>query len=236
MSMFPVVILAGGLATRLHPVTETIPKALVDIAGKPFIWRQLDYLRAQGVKDVLLCVGHLGETIQQYVGDGKELGLMVRYSFDGAKLLGTGGAIKKALSFLEDDFFILYGDSYLPVNFSMVQKTYKLKKRLALMTVLKNQDQWDKSNVLFVDGQLIDYNKYAPRAAMTYIDYGLAIVSAKVFEGYPPDTCFDLADVYKHLAMQNELSGFEVYERFYEIGSHQGLRETEEYFLNKGNV
>lgn len=233
MTIFPVVILAGGLATRLHPVTEAIPKALVDVVGRPFIERQLDFLRAQGVKDVLLCVGHLGEMIQLRLGAGQDRGLTVRYSFDGEKLLGTGGAIKKALPLLGNDFFVLYGDSYLPINFSMVQKSYELENRLALMTVLRNQDQWDKSNVLFIDGKLIEYNKLSPRAEMTYVDYGLGVFSAKVFKEYPADSFFDLADVYQNLARQNELIGFEVYERFYEIGSHQGLRETEEYFLNK---
>jgi MurNAc alpha-1-phosphate uridylyltransferase len=234
--LFPVAILAGGLATRLRPITETIPKALVDVAGKPFIVRQLEYLQAQGVRDVALCVGYLGEMIQDVVGTGERFGLQVRYSFDGSELLGTGGALKKALPVLGDHFFVLYGDSYLPVVFSAVQDAYVQSGRPALMTVLKNGDRWDKSNVLFVDGQLVEYNKRAPRPKMAYIDYGLGLVSANVFDTCPIDSPFDLADVYKDLSVKGQLAGLEVHQRFYEIGSHSGLKEAEEYFLTKENV
>jgi NDP-sugar pyrophosphorylase family protein len=231
--MLPVAILAGGLATRLRPITETIPKALVDVAGKSFIDWQLKYLGAQGVRDVVLCVGYLGELIQEVIGNGERFGLRVQYSFDGAKLLGTGGAIKKALPLMGESCFVLYGDSYLPIDFSLVQQTYKKSGLPALMTVLKNSNQWDKSNVLFVDGKLVEYNKREPRPDMAYIDYGLGMVSASVFDTYPNDEPFDLADVYQNLSQQGHLAGFEVHERFYEIGSHSGLKETEDYFFTK---
>ena len=197
--MLPVAILAGGLATRLRPITETIPKALVDVAGKPFIAWQLEYLAAQGVRDVVLCVGYLGEFIQEVIGNGERFGLRVQYSFDGAKLLGTGGAIKKALPLMGKNCFVLYGDSYLPINFSSVQQAYVESALPALMTVLKNSNQWDKSNVLFVDGKLIEYNKREPHPEMAFIDYGLGMVSASVFDTYPNDDLFDLADVYQNL-------------------------------------
>ena len=148
--MLPVAILAGGLATRLRPITETIPKALVEVAGEPFIARQLNYLSEQGVSKVVLCVGYLGDMIRDVVGSGERFGLKVSYSEDGPTLLGTGGALKAALPLLGRHFFVLYGDSYLPVNFSAVQTAYEQNKRQSLMTVLKNQDRWDKSNVLFV--------------------------------------------------------------------------------------
>lgn len=231
--MFPVAILAGGIATRLRPITETIPKALVDVAGKPFIIRQLEYLGAQGVRNVVLCVGYLGEMIQEVVGTGERYGLHVHYSLDGPKLLGTGGALKRALPVLDDCFFVLYGDSYLPLDFSAVQDAYVRSGQPALMTVLKNEDRWDKSNVLFVDGRLIEYNKLAPRLEMAYIDYGLGLVSASVFDTYLTDDPFDLADVYQNLSIKGQLAGLEVHQRFYEIGSHNGLKEAEEYFLNK---
>ena len=234
--LFPVAILAGGLATRLRPITETIPKALVDVAGKPFIARQLEYLYAQGVRNVVLCVGYLGEMIQEVVGTGERYGLQVRYSFDGSELLGTGGALKKALPLLENHFFVLYGDSYLPVNFSTVQDAYVRSGQPALMTVLKNGDRWDKSNVLFVDGQLVEYNKRAPRPEMAYIDYGLGLVSASVFDPYPNHGPFDLATVYQDLSVKGLLAGLEMHQRFYEIGSHSGLKEAEEYFLTKEKV
>jgi len=234
--MFPVTILAGGLATRLRPITETIPKALVDVAGKPFIIRQLSYLREQGISHVVLCVGYLGDMIRDVVGRGESFGLKVSYSEDGLNLLGTGGALAKAIPLLGDDFFVLYGDSFLPVNFSSVQEAYEKSKQPALMTVLKNQNQWDKSNVLFVDGRLHEYNKRNPRAEMTYIDYGLGVVSASVLKQRPVGQPFDLSDVYQDLSLQGQLAGLEVHERFYEIGSHTGLQETENYFLTKEKV
>jgi MurNAc alpha-1-phosphate uridylyltransferase len=229
--MFPVAILAGGLATRLRPITETIPKALVDVAGKPFIVRQLSYLREQGISHVVVCIGYLGDMIREVVGNGNSLGLYVSYSDDGPNLLGTGGALAKGMQLLGDDFFVLYGDSFLPVNFSVVQRAYEISGQPALMTVLKNQNQWDKSNVLFVDGQLLEYNKVSPRAEMTYIDYGLGVISASVLKQRPVSQPFDLAAVYQDLSLQGHLAGLEIYERFYEIGSHTGLKETEDYFL-----
>ena len=234
--MFPVAILAGGLATRLRPITETIPKALVDVAGKPFIVRQLSYLREQGINEGVLCIGYLGDMIREVVGRGESLGLKVSYSEDGPNLLGTGGALTKALDLLGDQFFVLYGDSFLPVGFSAVQEAYEKRGGPALMTVLKNQNQWDKSNVLFVGGRLLEYNKRTPRAEMTYIDYGLGVVSASVLKRRPVDQPFDLADVYQDLSLQGQLAGLEVHERFYEIGSHTGLKEAEEYFLTKEKV
>jgi NDP-sugar pyrophosphorylase family protein len=234
--IFPAAILAGGFATRLRPITETVPKALVKVAGKQFIAHQLSYLHVQGITNVVLCVGYLGNMIRDFVGNGKSFGLNVRYSEDGASLLGTGGALRGAISLLGDQFFVLYGDSFLPIDFSAVQQAYQLSGKQALMTVLKNGNQWDKSNVHFLDGRLLEYNKRAPRAEMTHIDYGLSVVSASVFMKRSLGQSFDLADVYNCLSLKGELAGLEVHERFYEIGSHAGLRETEDYFLLRESV
>jgi N-acetyl-alpha-D-muramate 1-phosphate uridylyltransferase len=231
--MLPVAILAGGLATRLRPITETMPKALVDVAGKPFIVRQLSYLREQGISHVVLCIGYLGDMVREVIGSGERFELEVRYSEDGPNLLGTGGALAKAMPLLGNDFFVLYGDSFLPVNFLVAQTAYEMSGRPALMTVLKNENQWDKSNVQFVEGRLIEYNKRTPKPEMSYIDYGLGIVSASVLMQHPFGQPFDLADVYQNLSLQGQLAGLEVRERFYEIGSHTGLKETGDYFLNK---
>lgn len=230
---FPVAILAGGMATRLRPITETIPKALVDVSGQPFINRQLSYLRDQGVSSVVICVGYLGNMIEEVVGNGEQFGLSVSYAPDGPTLLGTGGALKKALPLLGQHFFVLYGDSFLPINFLQVEQAYVQSARQALMTVLKNGDRWDKSNVLFLNGQLIEYNKKAPRPDMAYIDYGLGLVSSDVLATYPADEPFDLADVYQELSMKGRLAGLEVHERFYEIGSHEGLKAAKDYFFTK---
>ena len=231
--VFTVAILAGGLATRLRPITETIPKVLVDVSGQPFVNRQLAYLRDQGVSRVVLCVGYLGNMIEDVVGNGEQFGLSVSYAHDGSTLLGTGGALKKAMPLLGEHFFVLYGDSFLPINFLQVQQAYVVSKQQALMTVLKNGDRWDKSNVLFTNGRLVEYNKHAPRPDMAYIDYGLGVVSADVLAPYPADKPFDLADVYQALSTKGQLAGLEVHERFYEIGSHEGLKEAEDYFFTK---
>lgn len=231
--MLPVAILAGGLATRLRPITETIPKALIEIAGEPFIFHQLRYLKEQGITTVVLCIGYLGEMIQERIGDGSGFGVRVSYSLDGPKLLGTGGAIKAALPLLGESFYIFYGDSYLPINFNSVKHAYLVSKKLGLMTVLKNDNQWDKSNVVFQNKCLIEYNKEIIKPNMTYIDYGLGILSAQVFREYAGSETFDLSKVYNKLSLKGQLYGYEVFERFYEIGSHQGILETEDYLISR---
>jgi MurNAc alpha-1-phosphate uridylyltransferase len=234
--MLSVAILAGGLATRLRPITETIPKALIEIAGEPFINHQLKYLKKQGISSVVLCIGYLGEMIKSVVGDGSQFGLQVHYSFDGPKLLGTGGAIKAALPILGPHFYIFYGDSYLPIEFEPVEKAYFSSKKLGLMTVLRNNNQWDKSNVIYENHQLVEYNKNLLKPNMSYIDYGLGILNSDVFTTYSEDTPFDLSIVYNDLSIKNQLFGFEVKNRFYEIGSHQGIVETEQYLKFKGYI
>lgn len=231
--ILPVAILAGGLATRLRPITEKIPKALVDVAGKPFVARQLEYLKQQGIIRVVLCVGHLGEQLEAVVGDGSAFGLDVRYSWDGQRLLGTGGALRQALPLLGEKFFVFYGDSYLPIDFRAVEQDFLASGKPALMTVLKNGNRWDKSNVLFRDGRLVEYNKRAPRSEMAHIDYGLGVLSASVFDSSPANEIFDLADIYHDLSLRGLLAGYEVFERFYEIGSRDGLSEAVEYFRKR---
>ncbi|SHI27688.1 hypothetical protein SAMN04488135_118104 [Pollutimonas bauzanensis] len=183
-----------------------------------------------------MCIGYLGEMIQAEVGDGSRFGMDVSYSLDGPVLLGTGGALKQALPLLGKHFFVLYGDSFLPIDFAAVERSFLASGKSALMTVLKNGDRWDKSNVLFQNGELIEYNKQAPTQEMTYIDYGLGVLSGQVLAKYPNALPFDLAQVYHELSVEGQLAGYEVHERFYEIGSHGGLKETEAYFLEKGKA
>jgi MurNAc alpha-1-phosphate uridylyltransferase len=231
----PVAILAGGLASRLRPVTETIPKALVEVAGKPFILRQLDYLRRQGISRVVLCVGFLGEQIEALVGDGAPCGLSVSYSQDWPTLMGTGGALRQALPLLDSQFLILYGDSYLPIDFASVERAFMSSGKPALMTVQRNADEWDKSNVLFVDSVIVEYNKRAPTPSMRHIDYGLGVISAQVLVDENTTGPFDLADIYHRLSLSGQLAGYEVHERFYEVGSHKGLAEAADYFEGRGD-
>lgn len=229
----PVAILAGGLATRLRPITERIPKALVDVAGKPFIVRQLAYLRQQGLTRVVICLGYLGEQVEAIVGDGSSSNLEVRYSWDGPRLLGTGGALTQALPLLGEQFFVLYGDSFLPIDFRAVERAFLTSGKPALMTVLRNQNRWDKSNVLFRDRCIVEYNKRTPKPEMAHIDYGLGVLSSSVLGNAPRSESFDLADIYNGLSLRGLLAGHEVFERFYEIGTHDGLGETIEYFRKR---
>jgi NDP-sugar pyrophosphorylase family protein len=210
-------------------VTEKVPKALLPLAGRPFIHWQLESLARQKITRVVLCVGFLGEQIQAAVGDGAKFAMQVRYSFDGDVPLGTGGALRHALPMLGEAFFVLYGDSYLACSFAAVQAAYEASRLPALMTVFHNASRWDRSNVLWRDGALVEYNKCAPRADMAHVDYGLSIVSARALAQWSDGAVFDLADAYHELSLRGELGGFEVGERFYEIGSMHGLEETERY-------
>jgi len=225
----PVAILAGGLASRLRPITESIPKALVPVAGSAFIEHQLALLASQGYSRVVLCVGHLGEMIQAHLGDGASRGMQIEYAFDGPQLLGTGGALLRARPLLGDAFFVLYGDTYLPCDFRAVEQAFRDSLKPALMTVLRNDDKWDTSNTVFSDGRVLRYDKHARSPEMRYIDYGLGALKSDTLEGRPPHSPFDIGELYAKLAEQGELAGFQVHRRFYEIGSLQGLADAETY-------
>jgi N-acetyl-alpha-D-muramate 1-phosphate uridylyltransferase len=231
--MLPVAILAGGLATRIRPITEKLPKALLNIAGKPFIFHQLDLLRNQGVDRVVLCLGHLAEQVVAAVGNGRQFGLAIEYSFDGRELLGTGGALKQALPLLGDSFFVLNGDSYLRCSLTGIQTAFEVAQRPALMTVLRNDGQWDRSNVIFRNGEVIEYDKTALRSEMTHIDFGMSVLSSSIFSPYRETRIIDLADICRALSRIGQLAAVEVFERFYEVGSPQGIRETETYLSHQ---
>lgn len=224
---FPVAILAGGLATRLRPITEKIPKVLVPVAGRPFLAHQLELLRAQGITRAVLCLGHLGEMVREQFGDGQAHGVHLDYSFDGPTLLGTGGALRRALPLLDTNFFVLYGDSYLPIPFQPVAECFEHSGKLGLMTVYHNEGRYDISNVVFADGVIQVYDKKRRLPEMRHIDYGLSVFQARAFDAWPPDQSFDLSDVMGRLVTQKQLAGFEVAERFYEIGSPAGLAELD---------
>ena len=228
----PLVLLAGGLATRLQPITKTIPKAMVDIEGQPFISRQLNLLKREGIEEIVICAGHLGEQIQDFVKNGSSFGLKVEYSFDGDQLLGTGGALKKALPLLDENFWVMYGDSYLDISFPPILEYFSRHDFPALMTVLYNDNQWDKSNVLFQDGRILGYDKKMPSQGMKHIDYGLGILTERALNDWDGIQIFDMAEVYRKCAMRENLLGYEVTKRFYEIGSPEGLAETRNYIKN----
>lgn len=230
--MIPVAILAGGLATRLRPITEKIPKSLVPVAGRPFLAHQLEMLHARGIRRVVLCIGFLGEMIEREFGSAA-YGIKLDYSFDGEKLLGTGGAIKRALPKLGEEFFILYGDSYLPIPYAPVADFFRRSGKPGLMTVYHNEGLYDTSNVVFADGEIKVYDKKNRRPEMRHIDYGLSLFKASVFDAYAADRVFDLAEVMGKLVREQQLAGYEVPERFYEMGSPAGLAELEALLSSK---
>ena len=221
----PVAILAGGLATRLRPLTETVPKLLVPICDRPFFEYQIASLREQNIKDIVVCAGFLGERIKEEFGDGASRGVRIRYSFDGPSLLGTGGAIKRAIPLLGDTFFVLYGDSFLQIDYEAVFESFRRSGRSALMTVFRNNNRWDASNVEFADGEIKAYDKMNRTERMAYIDYGLSLYRAKVFESYPSETAIDLSSIVRDLVARGDVAGHEATSRFYEVGSFSGIEE-----------
>jgi N-acetyl-alpha-D-muramate 1-phosphate uridylyltransferase len=225
-SLPPVAILAGGLATRLRPVTLTMPKSMIEVAGEPFIAHQLRLLAQCEVRAVVICAGHLRSQIENYVGEGIRFGCTVRYSVDGERPLGTGGALRKALPLLAPDFMVLYGDSYLPVDLRPVYAAFRDAGLDGLMTVFRNEGRFDSSNVDFDGGRVLRYNKQTPTPDMKYIDYGLGILRRKCLLEFGLGQPFDLAELYSGLAARQALAGYEVYRRFFEIGSPAGLAET----------
>jgi len=229
----PVAILAGGLATRLRPMTETMPKALILVAGRPFIEHQFLLLKKYGVERAVVCVGYMGEMVREAIGD-ERVGLKVEYSFDGPRLLGTGGSLKKALPMLGDAFFVLYGDSYLDCDYREVEAAFLRSGKPGLMTAFRNMGRYDKSNMVFRDGRVINYDKKSVAPDMEYIDYGLSVLTKEAVTGFDAGDAFDLADLYKDLVDRGEMAGYEVTRRFYEIGSHEGLEETRKFLEMRG--
>jgi NDP-sugar pyrophosphorylase family protein len=233
MSDVPLALLAGGLATRLGPISQRVPKAMVDLEGRPFIDHQLALFRRHGVRRVVLCLGHLGEQVEDHIGNGAAHGLHVEYSHDGPGLLGTGGALRRALSLLGEQFWVVYGDSYVDIDFAAVLKTFQAADTPALMTVLENSDRWDKSNVVYQHGRLLAYDKTRRTPEMQHVDYGVALLTRSVAERIPPARSYDLAELYGRLVAEGLMQGYEVNNRFYEIGTPDSLEETRSHLRSK---
>ena len=219
------VILAGGLATRMRPLTLKLPKSMLQIKGRPFLEYQLELLKEYEIKDVLLCVGYKGELIKDHFGDGRKFGMNLSYSFDGDKLLGTAGAMKKAYKLLGENFFLMYGDSYLPYDYQKIEESFKISNKLSLMVAYRNQNRFDKSNLLIQDGMIKLYDKTLQGENLEYIDAGLSILKKEVLNLVPEDEPYDLEELYRALISEEEMSAFEVKQRFYQIGSFEGLEE-----------
>jgi len=215
----------------MRAFTEQIPKALIPVDGIPFIDLQLAWMASHGVSEIVLSIGYRGELLQKHVGDGERFGIPVRYVDEGTELRGTGGALRFALErdALAETFLVTYGDSFLPIDFAAVGGAFRAANKPAAMTVLRNAGRWDTSNVVFEDGRLVEYDKKrAGRAAdaYQYIDYGVSVLARSLIaDRVPASSSYDLADLFHGLSLRDELAGIEVFERFYEVGSPNGLRD-----------
>ncbi|HLF43269.1 MAG TPA: sugar phosphate nucleotidyltransferase [Acidimicrobiia bacterium] len=223
----PVAILAGGEGTRVaHLTSEQLPKAMLPLNDRPFVDYQLANLADQGIRRVLLLVGYGGETIRRHVENGSRFGLEVDYAFDGPKLLGTGGAIRAALGRLPAEFWVTYGDTLLQVPIEAVEERFLSSSLTACMTVLRNRDRWETSNVA-IEGDLVAaYEKGAAPGTYDYIDYGMILFRRVGFERFATGEVFDLADLLTLLVRYRQLGWFEVEDRFYDIGTEERYRAT----------
>ncbi len=227
------VILAGGLGTRLASINPGLPKSMVEVAGRPFLELQLGLLRESGIREIVLCVGHLADQIEGYFGGGEKFGVRIVYSKEKGGLLGTGGALKQAGPLLEREFLLMYGDSYLEVDYRGVFAYFSRVDQPVLMTVFKNDNRWGKSNVVFRDGVVKAFDKNARDREMNYIDYGLSVFSREILREIPDMAPFSLDLLYRRLAREGRLAGLEVSRRFYEIGAPAGLAELRKLFSER---
>lgn len=234
--MLPVVVLAGGLATRLRQITEKIPKSLISINDIPFVLHQLNLFQQNEINHVHFCLGHLGKMVENVV-DGSIFSKTMRitYSYDGETLLGTGGAIRKALPFLPDTFFVTYGDSFLNIDYQDIESRFfeSVQKDFGLMTIYKNSNHFDTSNVIFQDSKIIFYSKKKLSTNMEYIDFGLGILRKSHFNTFEIYKTFDISEIYENLSLNSLLLNYEVSKRFYEIGSIKGIEDLTNYLKTK---
>jgi len=205
---------------------------MINIAGEPFIFHQIKQLINQRITEIFICLGHLGEIVEKYIRQNNNFGITIHFIYDGKNLLGTGGCIKAMISKLPENFFILYGDSYLDINYFDVYNSYVKQKKSALLTVFKNKSMWDSSNVEIIDNSIKLYSKSNKNDNMEFIDYGLSLVYFGVFEDYKKNNPFDLSIIFENLSKRNDLACFEAKNRFYEIGSKEGIIELDNT-LNK---
>jgi len=224
------VVLAGGLGTRMRPLTDTVPKILVPVLGVPFAARQLQLLAQQGYDDVVVCVGHRADQVREFIGDGRQFGVRVEYVDEGEQLRGTGGALRLAhdRDVLADTFAVIYGDSYLPADPTPVWRAFESDPAPVLMTVFRNRIDPELNNVVFRGGRILRYHKGDRTPDMDHIDWGLSLFERAVIpERVPDDVHVDLASVYESLSGDGELAGFEVTDRYFEVGSPKGLYDLE---------
>ena len=224
------VILAGGVAMRLRPLTETVPKSMLLVSGKPFLEHQISLLRSHGITEIVLCVGHLAQMIVDYFEDGSKFGVQLAYSHEGEPLLGTGGALRKAAPLLKEDFTVTYGDSYLMVDYADLFRIFRESKLPATMVVYRNEDRWDRSNVVVDGGKVAFYSKSERPPNTVYIDAGVSVFRKDALRLLPSEDPVGLDRLLHDLTNRQLLGAYESQQRFYEIGSFSGLQELQQAF------
>ena len=227
-----IVILCGGLATRLGDLAKNTPKSMIQIKDKPFLEYQIENVKKHSITDIVLCVGHLSEQIEDYFGSGEKLGVNINYSYDKDKPLGPIGALKNAETLLQDPFFIMYGDSYIFVDFKKVYTYFSKQDKLALMTIYQNFDKFDSSNIITNHKLVTKYGGEKTKET-TYIDYGVSLLKKKILEDIPADTFYSTNDLFSKLVRQKELLAYEIKKRFYHIGTPEALEEFKKYVETK---
>ena len=220
-----VAVLCGGLATRLGPLSRSTPKSMLAINGRPFMEHQFKLLSGNGIRDIVLCVGHFHEQIMDYFGDGSRFGVNIKYSVDGDTLLGTGGALRRAYPLLDDEFSVMYGDSYLMLPYENIWRAYRESGKPGLMVVYRNDNRYDRSNLIVRDRRVVLYDPKHERDDLVFIDEGLTVLKKSVLQSIPENTPFGLGSLFSEMARRGDLASFETSQRFYEIGSVNGLEE-----------
>ncbi len=219
------VILAGGLGTRLRPLTHRVPKPMIMVHGKPFLEYQIELLRGHGVVSIVLCVGHLGHIVKDHFGDGSRFGVDIRYSEEGQRLLGTAGALKRAEPLLQNEFFVIYGDSYLLLDYPAVMAFFQRRDKLALMVIYRNENRYERSNVAAAGRFVQAYDKERQTPEMVYINYGVSVLRKEALQYVPPRQVYSQEELYQQLIQERQLLAFETLHRFYEVGSARGLAD-----------
>ena len=228
------VILAGGLATRMRPQTLSVPKSLLEVGGRPFIAWQLERIAGSGFARVLLCIGHLGQAIREFVGEGSQFGLQVDYSDEGSRLLGTAGALRHAVDRLSESFLVTYGDSYLPFDYSQPLRDLRAHPQAqGTLAVFCNRGRWEASNTVVEGEWVMRHEKGSRDPAFDHIDYGAIALRREVIATLAPDQPLGLDTVQAELARRGLLRAYRARERFYEIGSDEGLRDLEQLLGGK---
>lgn len=230
------VILAGGLGTRLRPLTNDVPKPMVRILGRPFLEYELIYLNRSGFSEFIICTGYKAKTIQDYFGDGSKIGVSISYSEDGEKQLGPAGALKNASGLIEDEFMVTYGDSFLRLDYSTFEKSFRSKGKLGMMSVLENHDEFGKSDIVVRDGLVVDYDKSNRSGQMKWINYGATLLRRQSLDFIPANVVCGEEQFYRELILRKELGAFETFDRFYEIGTISGLGQFEKFISENQKI